>query len=388
LARTGGVLAPGPGYSAPMQASATAPIGVTLPLNLGLNDGTYAPQRCLDVFRRFTQRTDLRNYSTADNAPLREAIAKVDHVAVDNVFLHNGTGPILKLAIPYLLKQRVLDSPRRILRHVVHRDGFPIITPRFTYSKVPRKAAEGGMHVDMLPLDPGDGFKFDVSRLERRLERGPGMVYIVNPNNPTGNALVSCAQMIPLFERFPESRFWIDEAYVQYLDPREHDYFASLVVRYPNVLVSRTFSFAFGLAAVRIGYLLAKPSFVAELERQLTDYRLGMLQEQLGIAALEDPEHLAFVRAQTQLGRDQLYAGLAKFGGLQTFPSQANFVLCRFTDGRRAVDLKTKLGQRKIKIKTFEPTNGHSYDAYFRITVGLPAENEFLLANMAEILGS
>src|SRR5690348_12491672 len=237
-----------------MQDRATAPVGVTLPLDLGLNDGTYAPQRCLDVFRRYTQRTDLRNYSTADNAPLREAIAKTDGVAADNVFLHNGTGPILKLAIPYLLKQRVLDSPRRILRHVVNRDGFPIITPRFTYSKVPRKAAEGGMHVDLLPLDPGDGFQFDVGRLERRLEYGVGMVYIVNPNNPTGNLLVSTAQIIPLLERFPEARFWIDEAYVQYLDPKEHTYFASLVARYSNLLVSRTFSFAYGLAAVRIGY--------------------------------------------------------------------------------------------------------------------------------------
>jgi histidinol-phosphate aminotransferase len=370
-----------------MPDTATAPVGVTLPLDLGLNDGTYAPQRCIDVFRRYTQRTDLRNYSSADNTRLREAIAKSDGVAAENVFLHNGTGPILKLAIPYLLKQRVLESPRRILRHAVKRDGFPIITPRFTYSKVPRKAAEGGMHVDMLPLDPGDDFQFDVTRLERRLERGDGLVYIVNPNNPTGNALVSCAQIVPLLERFPEARFWIDEAYVQYLDPREHEYFASLVTRYANLLVSRTFSFAYGLAAARIGYLLAKSSFVAELDRQLTDYRLGTIQEDLGIAALEDIDHLPFVREQTRLAREQLYAGLAKLVGVQAFPSQANFVLCRFTDGRRAAELKTKLGQRKIKIKTFDPSNGNNYDAYFRITVGLPAENTFLIAQMAEILG-
>jgi histidinol-phosphate aminotransferase len=372
----------------PMQNRATAPVGVNLPLDLGLNDGTYAPQRCLDVLRRYTERTDFRNYSTPDNAPLREAIADSDQVEVRNVFLHSGTGPILKLAIPFLLKQRVLDSPRRVLRHVVKRDGFPIITPRFTYSKVPKKAAEGGMHVDMLPLDPGDDFRFDVTRLERRLERGVGLVYIVNPNNPTGNVLVKREQIIPLLERFPEARFWIDEAYVHYLDPEEHESFASLVPRYPNLLVSRTFSFAYGLAAVRIGYLLAKPAFVDALEKQLTDYRLGTLQEELAIAALEDPDHLPFVREQTRLGREQLRAGLAKFAGVQVFPSQVNFLLCRFTDGRRGAELKTKLGQRDINIKVFEPANGQSYDAYFRLTIGLPAENEFLLAQMAEVLGS
>ena len=371
-----------------MPDRATAPDGVKLPLNLGLNDGTYAPQSCLDVLRRFTERTDFRNYSTPDNDPLREAIARVDQVAPENIFLHTGTGPILKQARPFLLKQRVLDSPRRILRHVVKRDGFPIITPRFTYSKVPKKAAQGGMHVDMLPLDPGDDFRLDPSRIERRLERGAGLVYIVNPNNPTGNVLVTREQIIPLIERFPEARFWIDEAYVQYVDPASHENFASLIPRYPNLLVSRTFSFAYGLAAVRIGYLLAKPSFVSALEGQLTNYRLGILQEQLGVAALEDPDHLPFIREQARLGREQLYAALAEFKGVQSFPSQANFVLCRFTDGRRGAELKTKLSQRGISIKIFEPANGQTYDPYFRLTLGLPAENTFLLEQMAEVLGS
>jgi len=370
-----------------MQDRSNLPPGVQLPLNLGLNDGTYAAQKCLDVLRRFTERTDLRNYSTPDNAPLREAIARVDQVAPENVFLHCGTGPILKLAIPYLLKRMVMTSPRRLLRHAVSRAGFPIITPRFTYSKVPRKAGEGGMHVDLLPLDPGNDFRFDVGRLERRLERGDGMVYLSSPNNPTGNVLITRDELIPLLERFPQSRFWIDEAYVQYIDPREHDYIAPLVARYPNVMVSRTFSLAYGMAGVRIGYLLAKPTFVNELERQLTDYRLGTLQEQLGIAALEDADHLPWVREQTRIARELIYAGLARWPGIQAFPSHANFILCRFTDGRRGAELKAKLAKRGVLIKIFEPILGETFDPYFRITVGVPAENEFLVAQLAEVLG-
>ncbi len=370
-----------------MQDRSNLPPGIQLPLNLGLNDGTYAPQKCLDVFRRFSQRTDLRNYSTPDNAPLREAIARVDQVAPENVFLHCGTGPILKLAIPYLLKRMVMTSPRRLLRHAVSRAGFPIITPRFTYSKVPRKAAEGGMHVDMLPLDPGDDFRFDIGRLERRLERGDGLAYLCSPNNPTGNVLITRSELVPLLERFPESRFWIDEAYVQYLDPREHDYIAPLVARHANLMVSRTFSFAYGMAGVRIGYLLAKPSFVNELDRQLTDYRLGTVQEQLGVAALEDVDHLPWVREQTRAALDLIRAGLARFPGIQAFPSQVNFLLCRFTDGRRGAELKAKLATRGVIIKVFEPVNGETFDPYFRITVGVPAENEFLVAQLAEVLG-
>ena len=361
-------------------------IDPTRPLNLGLNDGTYMPQACVDALRRFTHRLSLRNYSSADNDALREAIARVDGVKPANIFLHNGSGPILKLVCPQLIRDRIKSSPSRVFKHLTSKNGFPIITPSFTYCKVPRKATEIGLKVHFLPVSPDDNFQLDMNLVDDTLKKGDGLVYIVNPNNPTGRVMISREQLIPLLERYPESRFWIDEAYVQYVDPATHRPVSDLVPRYPNLLVSRTFSFAYGLAAARIGYLLADSEFVRSLEKQLTDYRLGGLQEELAIAALEDPDHLGFLREECSRERQRLTESMARLAGVQVFPSDTNFVFARFTDQRLAEDLQKKLKAEGILIKTFEPILKIRYDAYFRFTLGTAAENEHFLDRFSAVL--
>ena len=361
---------------------------IQLPLNLGLNDGTYAPQGAIDVLREFDSRTSLRNYSLPENDDLRKVIAEIDGVSPEQVFLHNGSGPILKLAIPHIIRSEIKSSMGRVFKHLTTKTGFPIITASFTYSKVPKKAMGLGLKVEMVPIEPETGFQLDIDRFEAALKRNDGIAYITNPNNPTGNVLITRDQLIPLLERYPRSRFWIDEAYVQYADPGEHAYIASLVSRFPNLMVSRTFSFAYGMAGVRIGYLLTQPEMVKTFWGQLTDYRIGMLQERMAIAALRDTEHLPWLRQECARERKVLREGLAEIGGIETFDSVANFVFCRFTDGRSATKLRDGLKARQILIKCLEPFGPYTYDPYFRITLGLAHENRFLLRNIAEVLGA
>ncbi len=361
---------------------------ISLPLNLGLNDGTYAPQGAIDALQTFDSRTSLRNYSLPENDQLREVIAELDGVSADHVFLHNGSGPILKLCIPHIIRTQIKSSVGRVLKHLTSKSGYPIITGSFTYSKVPKKAMGLGLKVEMIPLDPDKGFAFDVDRLDATLRKGDGLVYITNPNNPTGNVLITRDQLIPLLERYPGSRFWIDEAYVQYADPAEHAYISSLVSRFPNLLVSRTFSFAYGMAAVRIGYLLTQPELVREFWRQLTDYRIGTLQERMAIGALRDEQHLPWLRETCAAQRKLLREGLAEIGGIESFDSVTNFVFARFTDGRTGKMLADKLEERQILIKALEPFGPYSYEPYFRITLGLEHENRYLLRNIAEVLGA
>ena len=100
---------------------------VKLPMNLGLNDGTICPQACIDVMQAHTTRTDLRHYTTPDNDPLREVIAARDGVNLDNIYIANGSGPLLKQCIPHIVRTKIQSSPRRIFRHLVSKNGFPII---------------------------------------------------------------------------------------------------------------------------------------------------------------------------------------------------------------------------------------------------------------------
>lgn len=358
---------------------------VKLPLNLGLNDGTYMAEACVGVLRKSLHRAALRNYPSAGNDELKRAIARVDGVAPENIFLHNGSGPILKQIIPALIKREIMSSPVRIARHLAFKNGYPIITPLFTYGKVPGKAADQGLTVHAMATGPDQGFRVTADQIEVHLKKQDGLVYIVNPNNPSGNVMIDRAELEPLFAKYPNSVFWVDEAYVQYCDP-SHELFAPLVPKYPNLFVSRTFSFAYGLAAAKVGYVLGEPEFLKSEEKKLTDYRIGKLNEELCVAALGDPDHLPWLR---RVCADQRAVIAERLGhhGIEVFPSVTNFVLCRFTDNRTGADLKAKLAERKIAIKVMSPFAGTRFDSYFRVTLGLAHENQYFLDAVDEVLG-
>lgn len=370
-----------------MTSGPTPPEGATLPINLGLNDGTYAPQAVADAMVRLATRTGLRNYSEGTNRRLREAIAERDGVAPENVFLHNGSGPILKMVVPFLVRREIKRSPVRIFKHLTVKRGYPLVTPRLTYSKVPKKGAQAGLTVHMVPLDPENGFTLDVAKIEEAVRKRDSFVYICSPNNPTGNVLIQKSDVERLARAYPRSIFWIDEAYVQYVDENEHEYVAPLAGQLPNVMVGRTFSFAYGMAGLRLGYLLCDSELVNALNAQLTDYRVGTLHEELGIAALDDPDHLPDLRARCAEARSVLIQGFSRFDGVEMFPSQTNFVLGRFTDGRTGAWLREELEKRGVLIKKFDAWGDENYDEYFRLTVGTPEENAFLVALAGEVLG-
>jgi histidinol-phosphate aminotransferase len=362
------------------------PPEIELPLNLGLNDGTFAPAAVVERMKQLASRTALRNYTSPENDELRELIARQDGVGADQVFLHNGSGPILKLCIPYIVEQSIRASPLRIARHLISKTGFPLVTPRFTYSKVPKKGHAVGLRLEFIPLSPDTGFQLDPAEIEAALHKRDSMVYITSPNNPTGNVLITREQLIPLLEKFPRSEFWIDEAYVHYADPAQHEPVSSLVSRFPNLSVSRTFSFAYGMAGLRVGYLLTSAERVKAFWGKLTDYRIGSLQQELAMAALQDEEHLPFVRAETAKQRAIIREALAPIDAVETYDSTTNFVFCRFTDGRDGAWLKEQLGERGIKIKTLEPFADLRYDPFFRLTIGLEHETRFLMEQIVDIL--
>ena len=375
LVRSGGV-----------EALEETALEVKLPLNLGLNDGTYMPERCVAVLRTHCHRAAMRNYPSAGNDQLKQAIGRWDQVGAENIFLHNGSGPILKQVIPALIKQKITSSPLRIARHLATKNGYPIITPLFTYGKVPGKAADQGLTVHVMPTGPEVGFRVTADQIERHIKKQDGIVYIVNPNNPSGNVMIDRAELEPLIERYPRSTFWVDEAYVQYCEP-DHETFSSLVPKYPNLFVSRTFSFAYGLAGAKVGYVLGEPEFLKSEDKKLTDYRIVKLNEELCVAALEDAEHLPWLRQVNAEQRAILTEGLGRHG-IEVFPSVTNFVLCRFTDKRTGAELKARLAERKIAIKVMSPFGGTKFDSYFRVTLGLAHENQHFLDAVDEILGS
>src|SRR5687767_1035092 len=109
-------------------------------VDMTLNHGTTCSERCVEVLRRHDSNTALRAYPRANNDDLREAIAAFDGTGPDNVLVANGSGPLLKGCIPFLIERKIKASPARMLRYLLRRRAYPILTPRLTYSKVPASA--------------------------------------------------------------------------------------------------------------------------------------------------------------------------------------------------------------------------------------------------------
>ena len=372
-------------------------VELKLPINLGLNDGTICPQSCIEVMQQHTQRTDLRHYTTAENEPLLDVICEKDGVNRNNIYLANGSGPILKQCIPWLVSQRIKSSPKLTAKYLLGKntflgktglikDIFPVVSGRLTYFKVPLKGMKAGLTMNLLPLGPETNWKLRPEDVADALKRSPSLAYICNPNNPTGLLMLTRAEIVELLEAFPESIFWVDEAYVQYMPEGSHEPLSDLVPKYPNLYVSRTFSFAYGLAGARIGYLLGPSDDISAFKSQVTDYRLGTLQEALAIAALTDANHIADLHKITAADREKVGAVLESFG-VEVVPSHTHYILGRFTDSKRTGEwLAKQLLEKGIKIKHFVPVIDENYSEYFRITLGVGAENDYLCEQLTAIL--
>lgn len=354
-------------------------------IDLALNHGTYCSSRCSEVFERYRSRTGLRAYPEPDNRALREALAADVGVTPEHILVGNGSGPLLKTVIPHLVEREIKSSVVRSVRYLLKRRAYPLITTRLTYSKVPAAAVRAGLTCELLPLAPDNGFRLDVDELESRLTARAGLVYLCNPNNPTGNVLIDGNTLGRLLERYPDSWFVIDEAYVHYLQATSA--LPALVTRASNLVVLRSFSFAYGLAAARVGFAVAPPDVVRALDAKQTPHRVSRLASDLVIASLDDDEHIGFVRETTRVGRHAITTALAAYPELVVYPSESNFLLVGTRAPWTGAAVRQALLARGFDVKVFEPFANERYDEYFRITVGLPEENAALIAAVAAIMG-
>ena len=206
------------------------------------------------------------------------------------------------------------------------------------------------------------------------------LVYLANPNNPTGTwwgrpTITNFIRQVP-----EHAIVVVDEAYREYVDPSAVPDAFSLTELHPNVVVTRTFSKAHGLAALRIGYALSTAPLAAVLERTRLTFNVNLLAQTAAAAAIADTAHVERVRAANAIERERLSAGLRALG-LFVFPSQGNFVLVDFE--RPAKPIEDALLQRSVLVR---PMGGYGLPTCLRITVGLGDENTALLQALAAVL--
>jgi histidinol-phosphate aminotransferase len=313
---------------------------------------------------------DLNRYPASDCGELRALIASELGVAADALVFGNGSDELIGMLISAFSQPRAGARRPAVL--------YPV--PSFVVFRIASLA--GGADPVEIPLD--DEFQLDGGALERAMaERRPNVAFFARPNNPTGT-LWSKDLVAQVARRHPDTVVVSDEAYADYGGESMLD----LIDELPNLVVMRTLS-KMGLAALRVGFLVARPQVVHELEKVRPPYNVGALNQRAATWLLR--EHGGRLRARCQevvAERARLAALLAGLPDIRAFDSHANLILFRVGaagDGR-ATAVWQALADRGVLVRSFDgpgPLSG-----CLRVSIGTPEENalfgEALAAALAE----
>ena len=239
--------------------------------------------------------------------------------------------------------------------------------------------ARGARHL----VVPAKDFGHDLPAMLEAIDDTTRVVFIANPNNPTGTYLPN-AQLEAFLEAVAQRHgtrvtVVLDEAYNEFLEPELRVDSVGLVKRYANLLVSRSFSKAYGLAGLRVGYAIAQPMLTDLMNRVRQPFNVNSLAQAAAIAALQDAEFLAKSFAVNREGKTQLQEGFAKLG-LTFIPSFANFVLVKVGDAAR---VNLELLKRGVIVR---PVAGDGLPEWLRVSIGLPHENQTFLDALTAIV--
>lgn len=296
---------------------------------------------------------DLAYYPDGSGFDLKNVIARRFGVAPENLVLGNGSNDVLELAARAFLTRD--DSA------VYSRHGF-MVYPLVTQ-------AIGAHAIEVATR----GYDTDLEAVLRAIRPDTKMVFVANPNNPTGT-FTPWEALRAFIERVPSGVLVvIDEAYGEYLPPELQSPAISWVARFPNLVLSRTLSKAYGLAGLRVGYGVAHPEVAELMNRVRQPFNVNHLAMVAACAALDDLEFIARGRDNNAAGLKQLAAGFERLG-LEYIPSYANFITVRVGD---AAAVYAKLLAAGVIVR---PIANYGMPEHLRVTVGLPEHNARFLA--------
>lgn len=341
-------------------------LGLPRMLELGSNENGHGPSALVLQLLRGRDFADVIRYPDAGARKLRAAIGSRWGVDPRAITLGNGSHELL------VLIAETFVAP-----------GDEVVFPQYGFAVFKLAALGAGgvpVQVTALPRSGRQPLGADPEAMALAMGGRTKLVYLANPNNPTGTWW-DRATLARFLVRVPKHALVvIDEAYREYVDERLVPDAVSLQDLHPHVIVTRTFSKAHGLAALRIGYAISNPALAAVLERTRLTFNANLYAQIAATAAIADRAHVDRVRAANAAEREALAAGM-KALGLFVFPSQGNFLLVGFD--RPAGPIEAALLRHGAIVR---PMGGYGLPDCLRITVGLPAENREFLAVLDRVL--
>jgi histidinol-phosphate aminotransferase len=332
-------------------------LGVVHAIKLASNENPFGPSpKAVEAARRAL--SDIHRYPDASAFRLREALSARHGVSPTEILPGNGSNELLELLI------RTFTTAED---HVVFAE------PSFVVYRLASLAH--GVPFTAVPLRDET---HDLERMAEAVTPKTRLLFVANPNNPTGTHVGQQA-LETLFRTVPEHVIVVmDEAYFEYADAPDYPDSSRLRALRERLVVLRTFSKIYGLAALRVGYAIGPAPLVDYMNRVRAPFNVGAPAQEAALAALSDVEHVEKCRRTNATERARVGAALTRLG-LRVAPSQANFVYVVL--GRPAQPIYDALLRRGVIVRPFA-----SLPNALRVTIGTPEENDRFLSSLEEVL--
>lgn len=304
--------------------------------------------------------TDAHRYPDGGTHLLREALAARTGVSMDEIFVGLGSSEIIDLA------SRVMLHP-----------GLEGLTSYGSYAPFSVAIRASGAE---LALAPQRSFSFDLDAIRNAITPRTRVIYIANPNNPTGTAFRT--EELETFLRSVAENVLVvlDEAYIHYAPSLNRRKSEEIYRTRKNLLLLRTFSKVYGLAGMRIGFAIGQPGLVSAMNKLKTPFNTSGVAQAAALAAIDDREHVERCIATNASERTRLTEGLRELG-LRPVPSETNFIFMEV--GPDAKEICEELLHLGVIVR---PLGWMGFAEAIRVSVGTAEENEKCLAAMGQIL--
>jgi len=327
-------------------------------IKLASNENPFGPSpvALAAIKKAFRQ---LHMYPDGSVFYLKQKLAATLGVTPAHLVLGNGSNDIIE-----------------VLAHALLGPGDDMVVSQYCFAIYPIVAQLLGANVVTVPAKD---YGHDLPAMLRAVTVKTKLVFVANPNNPTGT-LAPEADVRRLVEELPEHVVLaMDEAYFEFLEKPLDLLPLIRAGRKPNLILLRTFSKIYGLAGLRLGYGIAHPEFIAALEKIRQPFNVNSLAQAAGLAALDDTAHVKKTRRNNFQGRKFLEKSLAAMS-VEYIPSSANFLLAKVGAGQEVFE---QLQRRGVITR---PMGGYQLPEFIRISVGTPAENRRCIKALREIL--
>ncbi len=303
---------------------------------------------------------DLASYPDPNSTALREALASRLNIGVDELLIGNGSTELIHL----VARARLQPG-----------DACLIFEP--TFGEYAAAARIAGANVHPVRAEGSNGFRWSMDDAVREIERvQPQVVFLCNPNNPTG-VYLGRGEIEQIADAVgSDGLLALDDAFASLADSR---WDALSLLAHGNVAVLRSMTKDYGLAGIRLGYLVAKPEIVAEARRLQPSWSVNAIAQAAGLAAIDDESHLQAGRQTVAVAKSYLHREL-KALGVETLPSETNFLLAQVGNG---ADVRAALLRRRIVVRDCA---SFGLPDYIRIAVRKDEESARLIAALKEVL--